>query len=72
MFLYKFEAKGKGFPRSVIVVMAESDVSAFEAADALLERNALGLIEIEEMALVEKKRAEKSSGFVIEEKEDQA
>ncbi|MGZ4031953.1 MAG: DUF3906 family protein [Tumebacillaceae bacterium] len=66
MFLYRLEAKGKGFPRSQVIVLAEDEDAAFQAADALLERNALGLVEIEEIALVEKKRVEAANGYVVE------
>lgn len=66
MFLYRLEAKGKGFPRSQVVVLAETEEAAFQAADALLERSAIGLIEVEDIALVEKKRVEAANGYVIE------
>lgn len=66
MFLYRLEATGKGFAPSKVIVLAESEEGAFQAAEALLERNALGLIEVEEFALVEKKRVESGNGYVIE------
>jgi hypothetical protein len=66
MFLYRLEAKGKGFPPSQVFVLAEDEEKAFAAGEVLLEKNARGLIEIEEFAIVEKKRAEKGSGYVVE------
>ena len=66
MFLYRMEAKGKGFPDSIVVVIAESEEAAFKAADGLLEKNAVGLIEVGDIAIVEKKRVLAGSGYVIE------
>jgi hypothetical protein len=66
MFLYRLEAKGKGFPRSQVIVLAEDEESAFQAADALLERSALGFVEVEDIAIVEKKRVEAANGYAIE------
>ncbi|ARU61870.1 hypothetical protein CBW65_13140 [Tumebacillus avium] len=66
MFLYRLEAKGKGFPDSQLFVLAEDEEGAFASAEALLERSALGLITIDEFAIIEKKRAEKGSGYVVE------
>ena len=66
MFLYRLEAKGKGFPDSIVIVLAETEEAAFQAADGLLEKNAAGLIEVEQIAIVEKKRVEAGNGYVIE------
>ncbi|TCP55447.1 uncharacterized protein DUF3906 [Tumebacillus sp. BK434] len=66
MFLYRLEAKGKGFPDSQVIVFAEDEEKAFAAGEALLEKNALGLITIDEFAIMEKKRPEKGSGYVVE------
>jgi len=66
MFLYKLEASGQGFPPSQVIVVAADEEAAFLAADALLEKNALGFIEVEQIALVEKKRLEASNGYVLE------
>ena len=65
MFLYRLEAKGKGFPSAQIIVLAEGEAQAFDAGEALLERNAAGRIEIAEFAIVEKKRLNAGSGYVI-------
>src|SRR4051812_21185360 len=62
MFLYRMEAKGKGFPDSIVVVLAESEEAAFKEADGLLEKNAVGLIEVGDIAIVEKKRVEAGNG----------
>lgn len=66
MFLYRMEARGKGFPDSIVVVIAESEEAAFKAADVLLEKNAAGLIEVGDIAIIEKKRIEAGSGYVLE------
>ncbi|PWK11251.1 uncharacterized protein DUF3906 [Tumebacillus permanentifrigoris] len=66
MYLYKLEAKGKGFSDAHVIVLAEDEEKAFAAADELLQRNALALIEVQEIAIVEKKRAEKANGYVVE------
>ncbi len=66
MFLYRLEARGTGFPSSQAVVVAEDEEQAFQAAEGLLERNALGFITITDIAIVEKKRIENGSGYVIE------
>lgn len=66
MYLYKLEARGKGFSDAFVIVLAEHEEEAFQAADQLLQRNALGLIEVKEIAIVEKKRAEQANGYVLE------
>lgn len=66
MFLYRLEAQGEGFAPSVVIVVAEDEEQAFQQAEGLLERNALGFIQITDIAIVEKKRIEKGSGYVIE------
>jgi len=66
MYLYKLEARGKGFPESTLILVAENEEAAFAAADDVLQKNALAIIEIEDIALVEKKRIEKGNGYVIE------
>jgi len=66
MFLYRLEASGQGFPSSQVVVVAEDEEQAFQAAESLLERNAHGLIQIKDIAIVEKKRLEKGSGYILE------
>lgn len=71
MFLYRLEASGQGFPASQVVVVAEDEEQAFQAAESLLERNALGLIQIKDMAIVEKKRVDKGSGYVLEPTEEE-
>jgi hypothetical protein len=66
MYLYKVEAKGKGFPDAHVIVLAEDEEKAFTAAEDLLQKSALGFIEVTEIAIVEKKRAEKANGYVLE------
>lgn len=66
MFLYRLEARGDGFADSTVIVIADGEEQAFTQAQALLERNALGLITIAEFAIVEKKRLEPGNGYVVE------
>lgn len=66
MFLYRLEARGDGFADSTVIVIADGEEQAFTQAQALLERNALGLITIVEFAIVEKKRLEPGNGYAVE------
>ncbi|ASS76216.1 hypothetical protein CIG75_15555 [Tumebacillus algifaecis] len=49
-----------------MIVIAEDEEKAFASAEDLLQRQAIGLIEIDEIALLEKKRTNSGSGFVVE------
>jgi hypothetical protein len=66
MFLYKIEAEGEGFPRSLVIVIAEHEEGAFAAADQLLEKSAGRQVEATHLAIVEKKRLEKGNGYTIQ------
>lgn len=65
MFLYKLEIslKNKG---ACLVVLADSDESAFAYVEGHLVRHYVQLPEVSEIAIVEKKRVEKGSGYVID------
>lgn len=65
MFLYKIEitmTEGK----ATLIVIAESDAKAFEYAEGHLVRHYVKTPEVLESVLLEKKRVEKGSGYVIE------
>lgn len=65
MFLYKIEI---AMPerKAALIVLADSDDKAFEYAEGHLARHYVKSPEVLEMALVEKKRVEKGSGYVLE------
>ncbi|WP_438432027.1 DUF3906 family protein [Gorillibacterium sp. sgz500922] len=65
MFLYKLEAKTAD-QRLSVVVLAETDDKAFQSAESQLIRHFVAPPGIEELAIVEKKRAEKGAGYVLE------
>jgi len=65
MFLYKLEAKTEGGLLPV-VVLAETDEKAFAAAESQLIRHFVAPPGIKELVIVEKKRAEKGAGYVLE------
>jgi hypothetical protein len=65
MFLYKLEIKLAG-SNVCLIVLADSDESAFGYAEGHLVRHFIKKPEILETAIVEKKRVEKGSGYVIE------
>lgn len=65
MFLYRIEMtmpEGK----AVLIVLSESDAKAFEYAEGHLARHYIKTPEVLEMVLVEKKRVEKGSGYIVE------
>jgi hypothetical protein len=66
MFLYKIQVKHTDGSISKIVVMAESDERAFKTAEAQLDKHYLPPKRTGEMAMLEKKVANKGVGFVIE------
>lgn len=65
MFLYKMEIETAD-RKACLIVLADSDESAFAYADGHLVRHFIKTPEIKEMVIVEKKRVEKGSGYVIE------
>lgn len=65
MFVYKVEVSLSDGNVSVIV-LAETDEAAFGYVESHLVRHFVRMPEVREIAIVEKKRAEKGSGYVIE------
>lgn len=68
MFLYKVEIHLE-HQLVFVIVLADNDEKAFEYAEANLARHFIKTPAVEEMLVVEKKRVEKGSGYVIETKE---
>ncbi|MCI3923859.1 DUF3906 family protein [Paenibacillus sp. TRM 82003] len=65
MFLYKIECvTSKG--ESTAILVADSDEAAFAAVEVHLTRHYIAKPDVDSMALVEKKRIEKGSGYIIE------
>ncbi|WNQ09754.1 DUF3906 family protein [Paenibacillus aurantius] len=67
MFLYKLEIVLKD-QTVYLVVLAESDEKAFQSLEGQLARHFIRTPEVLEAAIVEKKRADKGAGYVIETK----
>ncbi|WP_058303500.1 DUF3906 family protein [Gorillibacterium timonense] len=65
MFLYKLEAVTSDQLLHV-VILAETDEQAFAGAESQLVRHYVAPPVIEELVIVEKKRAEKGAGYVLE------
>jgi hypothetical protein len=65
MFLYKLEVQLSD-RKAVLIILAESDESAFGYAEGHLVRHFVKLPEVRELVIVEKKRVEKGSGYVVE------
>lgn len=65
MYIYKMEVKLKEQPIH-IVLMAENDEQAFDGLEELLARHFVRSPEVLEASIIEKKRAVKGAGYVIE------
>lgn len=65
MFLYKIEVQ-MADRQAVLIVMGESDQEAMNEVEAHLAKHYIGAPEVREIALVEKRRANKGAGYVIE------
>ncbi|KPV59500.1 hypothetical protein QJ48_10475 [Paenibacillus sp. A3] len=68
MYIYKLEVELQEQPIRV-VVMAENDEQTFALLDELLARHFVRSPEVLGATIVEKKRAVKGAGYVIESKE---
>ncbi|WP_438448587.1 DUF3906 family protein [Gorillibacterium sp. sgz5001074] len=66
MFLYKIEITMPEGKKAALIVLADSDAKAFEYAEGHLARHYIKAPEVLEMVMLEKKRVEKGSGYVIE------
>lgn len=65
MFLYKIEIELLD-QLVYFIVLAETDEKAFGYAESQLQRHFVKTPEIRQASIVEKKRAEKGSGYVLE------
>lgn len=65
MFLYKLEIV-LADRKACLILLSESDEKAFSYAEGHLVRHFIKAPEVKEMVIVEKKRVEKGSGYVIE------
>jgi hypothetical protein len=66
VFLYKIQIRHENGDSSTVVVMAENDEKAFSSAENQLDRHFVKPKKALEIAMIEKKRADKGSGYVIE------
>ncbi|MBW5445072.1 DUF3906 family protein [Cohnella sp. CFH 77786] len=65
LYLYKLEAQMPD-RQAVLVILAETDLEAMEEAEVHLSKHFIGAPEIKEIVLIEKRRANKGAGYVIE------
>jgi hypothetical protein len=65
MFLYKFEVQ-MADRQAVLILMGDSDQEVMDSAQVHLSKFYTGAPEILEIVLVEKRRAGKDAGYVIE------
>lgn len=65
MFMYKLEIKLRE-TNACLIVLADSDEAAFGYVEGHLVRHYIKKPEILETVIVEKKRVEKGSGYVVE------
>jgi|GEM_PF-1390473 hypothetical protein len=65
MYLYRLEAELED--RTVTVVaLGETDLEAIEGVQVQLEKHYGGAVNVKEIALLEKRRASKGTGYVVE------
>lgn len=67
MYLYKLEVELKD-QMVYMAVLAETDAQAFDYLDEYLVRHFISNPEVVEASIIEKKRAVKGAGYVIETK----
>lgn len=65
MFMYKLEIK-LSETNACLIVLADSDEAAFGYVEGHLVRQYIKKPEVLETVIVEKKRVEKGSGYVVE------
>ncbi|TJY41395.1 DUF3906 family protein [Cohnella pontilimi] len=65
MFLYKLEVQ-LADRRTVLILMGDSDEEVMDSVEAHLSKHFIGSPEVKEIALVEKRRAGKGAGYVVE------
>jgi hypothetical protein len=65
MFLYRIECDtSRG--AAIAIIAAATDEAAFSAAEVHLLRHYVAMPEVRSTTIVEKKRVEKGSGYIIE------
>lgn len=65
VYLYKFEIR-MADRSAVLILMEESERNAMDAVDAHLSKHYIETPEVREIVLVEKRRAMKGAGYVVE------
>jgi hypothetical protein len=65
MFLYKLEIELED-QTVYLIVHAESDEKAFASVEGHLARHFIKQLVVKETVLVEKRRAEKGAGYIVE------
>jgi hypothetical protein len=65
VFLYKLEVQLSD-RNAVLVLMGDSDQEVMDSVEVHLSKHYIGTPEIKEIVLVEKRRANKGAGYVIE------
>jgi hypothetical protein len=65
MFLYKLEVQ-LADRQTVLILMGDSDHEVMDSVEAHLSKHFIGNPEVKEIVLVEKRRANKGAGYVIE------
>jgi hypothetical protein len=65
MFLYRIECQVKGKDLEHVIVLAESDLHAFDCAERLVKQQSLAPVDILETVILEKKPAKLGAGYVI-------
>jgi hypothetical protein len=65
VFLYKLEVQ-LADRQAVLILMGDSDQEVMDSVEVHLSKQYIGNPEIKEIVLVEKRRANKGAGYVIE------
>ncbi|TVY08242.1 DUF3906 family protein [Paenibacillus cremeus] len=68
MYMYKMEVELEKEGLVHLIIMAETDEQAFDYLEEHLVRHFIHNPEVREASIIEKKRAVKGSGYVIESK----
>ncbi|QJC51583.1 DUF3906 family protein [Paenibacillus albicereus] len=66
MFLYKIELQLPEGKQAHLIVLAASDEKAFSYVESHAQRHFLHTPELQSIAIIEKKRPEPGSGYLIE------
>ncbi|OXM16906.1 DUF3906 family protein [Paenibacillus herberti] len=66
MFLYKIELQLPEGKQAHLIVLAATDEKAFSYVESHVQRHYLHMPELQSIAIVEKKRTDPGSGYLIE------